>query len=167
VIVVALLIFGPRNCLKWAERRKSLSEFRNGTKEMTDSLRRRSQSRRKRGKPPTFAATHSTAYQTPTQLSLSNRLAYSRANRKFLHPVWRRQPSGSALCAACGTKLPTVAGEPTNRSEIKMPTKLAVVETGFFRQMTGCTGEPHRHRCSRCICPQYHGIPGSRQNLVN
>jgi sec-independent protein translocase protein TatA len=120
VIVVALLIFGPKKLPEMGRSvGKAISEFRNGTKEMTDSLRAEVNPGGSAGT-TNFAATHSTAYQTPTQLEPFQPPSHTAApTGNFCIQCGGANPAEARFCAACGTKLPTVAGEPTNRSENK------------------------------------------------
>jgi sec-independent protein translocase protein TatA len=104
IIVVALLIFGPKRLPEMGRNiGKAMSEFRKGAKEMTDGFREEVNQ-------PGATQTAGTTIQTPT-FSIQNTPAPSQTS--FAAPAGRFciQCGAASLpeahfCSNCGTKLP-------------------------------------------------------------
>jgi TatA/E family protein of Tat protein translocase len=111
IVVVALLIFGPKKLPEMGRGvGKAISEFRNGTKEMTDNLRTEVNAGENAGT-ASFATTKSTVYQTSTQPEpFQPPSPTSAPTGNFCIHCGSPNPAEAHFCAACGTKLPTVAG---------------------------------------------------------
>jgi sec-independent protein translocase protein TatA len=111
IIVVALLIFGPKKLpeMGWSVG-KVINEFRNGTKEMTDNLRAEVNAGGNAGT-TSFAAAQSTSYPTPMQIEpVQPQSPTAAPTGNFCIHCGGANPAEARFCAACGTKLPMVAG---------------------------------------------------------
>jgi sec-independent protein translocase protein TatA len=111
IVVVALLIFGPNKLPEMGRSiGKTINEFRNGTKEMTDGLRAEVNAGASAGT-TSFTAAQSTSHPTPMQVEpVKPQSPTTAPTGNFCIHCGSANPAEAHFCAACGTKLPTVAG---------------------------------------------------------
>jgi sec-independent protein translocase protein TatA len=107
ILVVALLVFGPKKLPEMGRSiGKALNEFRNGTREVTDSLRAEVNGSAEAGS-MNNAATYKTASPTPAQSVAfqASSIASAPAGNFCIHCGAANMPE-ARFCNQCGTKLP-------------------------------------------------------------
>jgi TatA/E family protein of Tat protein translocase len=114
IIVVALLIFGPSKLPEMGRNiGKAFSEFRRGTKEMTDAFQEGAASPRETSVPhtiaPPAAPLSAPASSIPTQASSVAPTAAPQPAGNFCIKCGAANPAGAGFCNQCGTKLPEKA----------------------------------------------------------
>jgi sec-independent protein translocase protein TatA len=114
IIIVALLLFGPKKLPEMGRSLgKALNEFRNGTREITDSLRTEVNGGADAGTTnnpatPSPTPTQSVPYQAPTIVSAP-------AGNFCIHCGAGNVPE-ARFCNQCGTKLPENTLRPSSPS---------------------------------------------------
>jgi len=108
IIIVALLLFGPKRLPEMGRNiGKAISEFRNGTKELTDSLRADGSASREAGEPhiappaPAAPPVQSVPFQAAANASAPV--------GNFCIQCGAGNPPEARFCNTCGTKLPEKA----------------------------------------------------------
>jgi TatA/E family protein of Tat protein translocase len=111
IVVVALLIFGPKRLPEMGRSiGKAINEFRNGTREMTDSLREEVNKSGDAGATTSFATQKAPIAPPSNSVPLQNpSIAPVRAGNFCIHCGAANLPE-ARFCNQCGTKLPDKAG---------------------------------------------------------
>jgi len=129
IIIVALLLFGPKRLPEMGRNiGKAISEFRNGTKEITDSLHADGSASREAGATPASPPTQSVPFQgnsiapafapsaTPPPASSPEQPTPFQAAASASAPAGNfciqcgaGNPPEARFCNSCGTKLPEKA----------------------------------------------------------
>jgi sec-independent protein translocase protein TatA len=111
IVVVALLIFGPRRLPEMGRSiGKAINEFRNGTREMTDSIRQEV------NQPPDPQTANNAAVNNtikpnpPSSIPLQTGSIAPAATGNFCIQCGSANTLAARFCNQCGTKLPEKAG---------------------------------------------------------
>jgi sec-independent protein translocase protein TatA len=114
IILVALLVFGPKRLPEIGRTvGKMLNEFRNGTREVTDSLRAEVN-----GSGNPLTTNHPAASQpTPAQtFTIQPPTLTAAPAGKFCIQCGAANPSEALFCNQCGTKMPENSIKPSDPS---------------------------------------------------